>query len=161
MTKQTVFLALGSNLGARRENLRRASAALPPGVSVLAESPVYETPPWGVTEQPKFLNMVLMVETALEPVALLKHLKEIETRLGRTATIRYGPRVIDLDILFYGNRVLTSPELSLPHPRLHERAFVLVPLADLAPDLIHPTLGKSIRELLETVDKKGIERYER
>jgi 2-amino-4-hydroxy-6-hydroxymethyldihydropteridine diphosphokinase len=160
MPKKTVFLALGSNLGDRRINLRSAIAALCPQVNVLAESPIYETPPWGVTDQPEFLNMVVQGETRLKPAALLKHIKAIETRLGRTATVRYGPRVIDLDILFYGELTLSTPGLTIPHPHLHERAFVLVPLADLAPELVHPCLGKTVREMLETVDVKGIEKYE-
>ncbi len=154
-----VYLALGTNLGDRPANLRAAIAALASIVTVLAESPVYETPPWGVTDQPPFLNMAIKGETRLDPLALLTELKRLETRLGRRPSIRYGPRLIDVDILFYDDLILNTPELVIPHPRLHERAFVLVPLADLAPDLAHPVLGKSVRELLAAVDATGVERY--
>ena len=155
-----VYLSLGSNLDDRLAALQAALAALPPEVTVLAESPVYETPPWGVADQPAFLNLVVQAETLLAPLALLAHLKHLETHLGRLPSIRFGPRKIDLDILFYDDLVLDTPELTLPHPRLHERAFVLVPLADLAPDLVHPVLGQSIKDLLRPVDTKGIKRYE-
>jgi 2-amino-4-hydroxy-6-hydroxymethyldihydropteridine diphosphokinase len=157
---ETVYLALGSNLGDRRHNLEAAIAALPPAVRVLERSPLYETAPWGVTDQPDFLNMVLKGETRLAPAALLARLKRIETDLGRLPTIRYGPRLIDLDILFYDSLVLSTPELTIPHPRLHERAFVLVPLADLAANLVHPVLGKPIRDLLAGIDLTGVKRYE-
>jgi len=155
-----IYLALGTNLGHRLANLRAAVAALPPAVSVLAQSPVYETPPWGVAGQPAFLNMALKGETHLAPLALLAYLKQLETQLGRISSIRYGPRLIDLDILFYDDLVLDTPELTIPHPRLHERAFVLVPLADLAPALVHPALGKPVSRLLEGVDANGVKRFE-
>jgi 2-amino-4-hydroxy-6-hydroxymethyldihydropteridine diphosphokinase len=152
------YLALGTNLGDRTANLRAAIRALPPSVRVLDESPVYETPPWGLADQPAFLNMALRGETDLEPAALLAHLKRLERRLGRVPAVRWGPRLIDLDILFYADLILDIPGLTLPHPRLHERAFVLVPLADLAPDLIHPVLGKPVRDLLAAVDTTGVNR---
>ncbi|MFZ6026727.1 MAG: 2-amino-4-hydroxy-6-hydroxymethyldihydropteridine diphosphokinase [Chloroflexota bacterium] len=151
-----VFLAMGSNLGDRRANLRAAAAALPPEVTVLEASPVYETEPWGYAEQPAFFNQVLKGETQLPPFALLMHLKQIETQLGRVPTIRYGPRCIDLDILFYGDQVVQSPELTIPHPRLAERAFVLVPLADLAPELRHPQSQKTVAAMLSEVGHAGI-----
>jgi 2-amino-4-hydroxy-6-hydroxymethyldihydropteridine diphosphokinase len=153
-----VYLALGTNLGDRRANLQAALEALPPSVVVRRASPVYETPPWGMTDQPAFLNMVVEAETEQSPEELLAHLKHLETILGRTPSVRYGPRLIDMDILFYEDRVIDSPGLTIPHPSLHERAFVLVPLADLAPDLIHPLLGKTIRDLLTGVDASGIVR---
>ncbi len=153
-----IYLALGTNLGDRLANLRAALAALPPSVVVRQSSPIYETPPWELADQPAFLNMVLRGETDLEPAALLKHLKRLETELGRVAAARWGPRLIDMDILFYNDLILNTPELTIPHPRLHERAFVLVPLADLARDLVHPVLGKSIRELLAAVDTTGVKR---
>ncbi|RME88547.1 MAG: 2-amino-4-hydroxy-6-hydroxymethyldihydropteridine diphosphokinase [Anaerolineae bacterium] len=154
-----VYLALGTNLGDRLANLRAALDTLPPAVRVLATSPVYETPPWGYTDQPPFLNMVIRAATDLPPADLLTYLKRLEADLGRTPTFRYGPRQIDLDILFYDDLTLETPSLIIPHPRLHERPFVLVPLADLAPDLRHPALGATVRELLEAVDTSGIHRY--
>ena len=154
-----ITLALGTNLGDRPGNLLAAIAALPPAVTVLEQSPVYETLPWGVTDQPDFLNMVIKGETHLLPQDLLKSLKELEIRLGRIPSIHYGPRKIDIDILFYDDLILATPELTLPHPHLHERAFVLVPLADLAPDQIHPIMQKTIRQLLANVDMAGVKRY--
>lgn len=155
----TVYLALGTNINDRFAHLQAAVAALPPVVRVMAESPIYETEPWGFTDQPAFLNQVISAKTQLEPLKLLAHLKQLETNLGRTPTFRYGPRQIDIDILFYDDIILASPELEIPHPRLQERAFVLVPLADLAPDLQHPLLGKTVRELLASVDTKGVKPY--
>ena len=154
-----VYLALGTNLGDRIANLRKAIAALPPEVTVLQQSPVYETPPWGVIDQPVFLNMVIKGEASLAPRQLLDHLKLLETHLGRLPSVRYGPRKIDLDLLFYADLILDTPELTLPHPRLHERAFVLVPLTELAPDLLHPVLGKNIRQLLAQVDATEVKPY--
>ena len=159
MSTNLVTLALGTNLGDRPGNLREAIAALPPAVTVLEQSFVYETPPWGVIDQPSFLNMVIKGVTLLQPRDLLKNLKGLETRLGRIPSIHYGPRKIDIDILFYDNLILETPELILPHPHLHERAFVLVPLADLAPEQIHPVYGKTIRQLLADVDTTGVKRY--
>lgn len=156
-----VYIALGSNLGDRKANLRQAIASLAPEVRVLRRSPAYETEPWGYKEQPAFLNQVVEAETELEPGPLLTRLKAIERQLGRRTRFRYGPREIDLDLLFYDDRVIDSPELQLPHPRLHQRGFMLVPLADLAPELEHPRLGQTIRELLEDIDVDGVERYDR
>jgi 2-amino-4-hydroxy-6-hydroxymethyldihydropteridine diphosphokinase len=155
-----IYLALGTNLGDRFANLQAAIAALPPAVRVLAQSPVYETPPWGLTDQPAFLNMVIQGETALTPLELLKYLKHLETSLGRLPAIRWGPRRIDLDILYYDELILNTQELVIPHPGLHERAFVLIPLADLAPGLVHPLLGKTVSQLLAEVDGTGVKPYE-
>lgn len=154
-----IYLSLGTNLGNRAANLAAAAAALTPAVHLMAVSPVYETAPWGYTDQPAFLNQALQAETTLPPLALLAYLKNIETALGRRPSFRYGPRQIDMDILFYDDLILETPTLRIPHPRLHERAFVLVPLADLAPNLPHPRLGKTIAELLENVDCSGVHPY--
>jgi 2-amino-4-hydroxy-6-hydroxymethyldihydropteridine diphosphokinase len=151
-----VYLALGSNVGNRAANLKTAIAALPPQMEVKAKSRVYETPPWGYTNQDKFLNQALKAQTYLSPEPLLKHLKRLEVALGREATFRNGPRLIDIDILFYDDLVYESPSLVIPHPRLHERGFVLMPLMDIAPDLVHPVKQQSIRQLLTFCDISGI-----
>jgi 2-amino-4-hydroxy-6-hydroxymethyldihydropteridine diphosphokinase len=143
-----VYLGLGSNLGDRAGYLRRARENLAPEVNLLRASSVYETPPWGYSDQPAFLNQVVEVQTDLEPEALLAKLKGIESELGRVKNFRYGPRCIDLDILFYVNCVYQSERLTIPHPSLAERAFVLVPMNELAPNFIHPLLHKPISELL-------------
>jgi 2-amino-4-hydroxy-6-hydroxymethyldihydropteridine diphosphokinase len=155
----TAYLALGSNIGDRLQNLRNAAAGMPPQAIVQRVSKVYETAPWGVLDQPDFLNQVIQVETALSPLELLSHLKGIETNLGREQTIRYGPRRIDLDILFYDDLILEVPGLQIPHPRLHERTFVLVPLADLAPDLHHPLTGETVHEMLARLDAADVKPY--
>ncbi|GAB4424089.1 MAG: 2-amino-4-hydroxy-6-hydroxymethyldihydropteridine diphosphokinase [Anaerolineales bacterium] len=155
--KHTTCIALGTNLGERLDNLRGAIQALAPDVNVLAESHVYETPPWGYADQPTFLNMVVKAETGLEPDALLKHLKQIEAALGREKSVRWGPRLIDLDILFYDDLVIDTPPLVIPHPRLHERGFVLVPLADVGAEVVHPVLGEFVWELLLKADTRGIQ----
>lgn len=156
----TVFIALGSNLGDRSANLAAAIGRLGDLGLVTRVSPVYETEPWGITAQPRFLNQVVELQTDLPPHALLRHLKAIETAMGRETTgPRYGPRPIDLDILLYDDLALTSYTLTVPHPRLCERAFVLVPLADLAADRVHPRLGLTVRELLARVDRSGVQRF--
>ena len=154
--KHKVFLALGSNLGQRLDNLQAAVKALTPEVRVLQESRVYETEPWGYADQPSFLNMVLGAETELSPQKLLAKLKKVELNLGRIPNFRNGPRLIDLDILFYDDLILNLPDLVIPHPRLSERAFVLVPLMDLAPGLIHPATGQSVAELARKIDTSGV-----
>lgn len=156
MDEHLVYLALGSNVGNRAANLKAAIAALPPQMEVKAKSRVYETPPWGYANQEKFLNQVLKVQTYLKPEQLLKHLKRLEVALGREASFQNGPRLIDIDILFYDDLVFESPTVTIPHPRLHERGFVLMPLMDLAPDLVHPLKKQSIRELIAFCDVSGI-----
>lgn len=155
----TIYLGMGTNTGSRMENLLAAIDALSPEVQVMRRSPIYQTPPWGYTDQPDFLNLVLEATTSLPPQPLLDHLKNVEARIGRTANFRWGPREIDIDILFYGQLVSEEEGLEVPHPRLHERAFVLVPLSDLTTDLIHPKMHKTVAELLAQIDTQGIEPY--
>jgi 2-amino-4-hydroxy-6-hydroxymethyldihydropteridine diphosphokinase len=155
----TVYLALGSNMDDRLANLKQALASLRPQMEVKKKSHIYETPPWGYADQSKFLNQVLMAKTYLEPEPLLRHLKRLEVALGRKASFRNGPRLIDIDILFYDDLVLETPDLILPHPRLHERGFVLLPMMDIAPDLVHPVNKKSIREMMVLCDVGGIQQY--
>jgi 2-amino-4-hydroxy-6-hydroxymethyldihydropteridine diphosphokinase len=157
----TVYLSLGSNLGKRAANLKEAISSLPPQMEIKARSKVYETPPWGYTDQPNFLNQVVKVNTYVEPEPLLKHLKRLEVALGRKESFQYGPRLIDIDILFYDTLVLETPVLVLPHPQVHKRGFVLLPMMDIAPDLVHPVLEKSIRELTALCDLGGIEVYKK
>lgn len=155
----TVFIALGSNLGDRKENLRTAIDLLQPEIRPLDCSPIYETPPWGYLDQPNFLNQVIKAETEFTPPVLLAYLKEIESRIGRQKSFRYGPRLIDLDLLFYNGEVIDSPPLTVPHPHLVERAFVLMPLADLAPEFVHPILQVTVADLLTKVNQHGISLY--
>jgi len=154
--KHTIYIALGTNIGDRLANLRVALNAFAPQIKVLKESHIYETPPWGYEDQPAFLNMVIRAETDLEPEALLEFLKQLEVQLGRESSVRWGPRLIDLDILFYDDLVIDTPPLVIPHPRLHERAFVLVPLTDVAADVVHPILGEFVWELMQKADISGI-----
>ena len=166
----TAYLGLGSNLGERRKNLERAAELLFRSPSepldhgrlkshghlrLLRSSSVYETAPWGYANQPDFLNCVLEVETGLTPDRLLDITQGVEREMGREWSLRYGPRVIDLDILFYGAIIIEQANLQIPHPRLHQRAFVLAPLAELAPELTHPVLGLTVREIMAEVEGKS------
>lgn len=151
------YIGLGSNLGDRVANLRRALERMDglPKTRVLRTSSVYRTEPVGKPDQPEFLNMAAEVETGLEPRELLKALFGIEKELGRARGERWGPRTMDLDILHFGGRMLKEPDLEIPHPRAHQRAFVLAPLAELAPDLADPATGVTVKEMLEKLDQQG------
>lgn len=154
--QHNVFIALGSNLGDRRENLSGALLYLEKILQIKDRSSVYETPPWGVTDQPMFLNQVIRGSTELTPQELLKSLKGIEELMGRVKSMRFGPRKIDLDILLFDDLELTSPDLVIPHIRMIERAFVLIPLAEIAPRQLIPGTGHSVVEILEPYDTKDI-----
>ena len=145
----TAYLALGSNLGDKEANLRRALELLQQrGVEVVKTSNFICTEPYGVTDQPQFLNGVCEVRTSLAPLALLHTLLEIEQEMGRVRLRHWGERNIDLDLLLYEDVVMDTPELILPHPDMQNRDFVLLPLAEIAPEIIHPTLQKTISELV-------------
>jgi len=155
-----VYLGLGSNVGDRLANLRTSLSRLARGVVVVRTSSVYETAPWGYEGQPPFLNMVCLATTTLPPFDLLALAKAIEVGLGRLPTFQYGPRAVDIDILFYGTEQIMAPALTIPHPRIQDRAFVLIPLQEMAPDLRHPAMGKSVRQLLaEMTDVRPVARW--
>jgi 2-amino-4-hydroxy-6-hydroxymethyldihydropteridine diphosphokinase len=151
------YLSIGSNLGGRVENCVIAVARLSRSrdVDVLGVSSVYETEPWGKSDQPDFMNVVVELDTEMAPRALLEACKEIEEVMGRVPGERWGPRVIDLDILLYEDRVLQDEDLIVPHPRMHQRRFVLQPLAEIAPGALHPLLKKTASELLEDLGGSG------
>ncbi len=158
----SIYLALGTNLGDRLHNIQQALTALEAQATVTAISPIYETAAMYVEDQPDFLNLVVGARTALTPEALLKFVKTLEVELGRTPSERYGPRMIDIDILFYGNHQfrLSEPDLEIPHPRLHERAFVLFPLADIAANLVYPRTNQTIAELRQALgEDAGVWKY--
>ena len=153
-----LFLGLGSNLGDRQANLQRAVWALADFIMLKAISPVYESTPWGLKTQSDFLNLCLSATTSLKPLPLLTEIKKIETRLGRKPGLRWGPRLIDIDILFYDDLILAEEKVTIPHPRLAERAFVLAPLADLAPHLQHPQSGLTVAQMLAAVNQATVHR---
>jgi 2-amino-4-hydroxy-6-hydroxymethyldihydropteridine diphosphokinase len=158
--EKTVFIALGSNLGDREGYLALGCTALTEVMKIERVSSIYETPPWGVLDQPHYLNQVIEGRTSQPPLALLTFLKEKEQAIGREEGIRFGPRVLDMDILFYDQEIVEMAELQIPHPRLQERAFVLVPLQEIAPDWVHPVSGLSMTALLEACpDREEIKRY--
>ena len=159
--KHIAYIGMGSNVGNKLLQCQKAISEILriDRHRLLAQSSFYKTQPLGHTAQNWFVNGVIKIETDLEAHELLRSLKEIESRLGRQETVRWGPRVIDLDILFYDEEQIRSEELQIPHPRLHERQFVLIPLAEIDPHLIHPVLKKTIRELLNRLhEDQGVER---
>ena len=155
--KTSVYLGLGSNLGNRLGNLRSALAALKelPGFAIGKMSSIYETVPVDNMDQPKFLNMVVEAATDLTPAELLTSLLRIESHLGRVRQKTWEPRAIDLDILYYGDQIVSEDNLSIPHPRAAQRAFVLVPLCEIAPDFTDPLSRQKARELLAGLDRRG------
>jgi 2-amino-4-hydroxy-6-hydroxymethyldihydropteridine diphosphokinase len=156
----TAYLGLGSNLGDRMGNLERALDYLSQRLRVNRVSQIYDTEAIGDTEQPHFLNLVCEVSTRLAPEGMLALAKGVESKLGRTCKSG-APRPIDIDILFYGTLVMDTPGLVIPHPRISERAFVLVPLAEIVPDLVHPVRGETAKELLDGMkEKQGVFRWE-
>lgn len=157
-----VYLGLGSNLGQREANMNRAIQLIEErAINLLRASSLYETTPWGYTQQPPFFNCVLEVETILPPQLLLETVKVIEQEVGRKKTFRWGPRLIDIDTILYDDVIIEQPDLQIPHPRMHERAFVLIPLAELASEFIHPKLGITIAELLQKVEgKEGVRKID-
>jgi 2-amino-4-hydroxy-6-hydroxymethyldihydropteridine diphosphokinase len=144
------YIGIGSNLGDREFNCKQAIGLLrQKGITVSKESSLYETKPWGVTDQPLFLNMAIEIETDLKPFELLRTLKDIENEMGREETFLWGPRIIDLDILLYDNYIVNEKGLRIPHPHMQDREFVLRPLCEIAGDVRHPLLLLSIEELLQ------------
>jgi len=147
----TVYLGLGSNLGDRRQNLVQALNLISQHVEIIKLSSIYETEPVGYTQQPLFLNAVCCISTKQSPEQLLILFKKIENRMGRVPSFTNSPRIIDIDILFYDNKTVSTPELTIPHPRITERAFVLVPMLEIAPELTHPGNGSTIQELADNL----------
>jgi 2-amino-4-hydroxy-6-hydroxymethyldihydropteridine diphosphokinase len=147
---------LGSNIGDRLANIRTAVELLSKSERVTAKSDVYETPPWGVETQPRFLNCCAAIETDKQPPELLSRVKDIEREIGRAPRGKWEAREIDIDILTYGDQKIASAELAIPHPLMRKRAFVLVPMLDIAPGFKHPESGESIDRLLEHTERDGI-----
>jgi 2-amino-4-hydroxy-6-hydroxymethyldihydropteridine diphosphokinase len=155
----SAFIGIGTNLGDRKENVKNALAEIKKIAEIVALSPIYETEPFGVLQQPLFYNLVIEIKTSFPPHQLLRSLQDIERNMGRVRTMRYGPRIIDLDILYYDNIIITSENLVIPHPRASVRPTVLVPLCTIAPHFIDPVLQKSIEALtllVEPDEKKKI-----
>jgi 2-amino-4-hydroxy-6-hydroxymethyldihydropteridine diphosphokinase len=161
MKRHHAYIGFGSNLGDRLNNCRNAIGELAalPSCSLLKTSSFYETSPVGLVDQPSFINGVVLLETAEDAHWLLHQMLEIENSFGRIRTLKWGPRSIDLDLLFFDDQIINTPELSVPHPSLHERRFVLEPLKEVAPNFRHPSLGKSVADLCNHL-KDGDQRVE-
>lgn len=159
--RQIVYIGIGSNIGDKLNHCEKAISEILKinGHKLLAKSSFFKTQPIGFPSQDWFVNGIIKIETDLEPLELLQALKLIESQMGRKETFRWGPRIIDLDILFFGNIEISTEELQIPHPLLQDRQFVLTPLAEIDPDFIHPVLKKSVRELLENLkEEQGVEK---
>ncbi len=153
--KIKIFLSLGSNLGDKKANLSKCRENLQKeGIKIHKTSSLYLTPPWGKTDQPEFLNQVIEAETTLSPRELLSLIKKIEKEMGRKSRGKWGPRIIDIDILFYGDKIIEEENLVIPHPLITERAFVLVPLHEIAPEFLHPLKKEKIKSLLPRLERK-------
>lgn len=157
-----VYIALGSNIEPRGQYLKEAVRQLTDGkAQLIRESSIYETEPVGYTNQSKFFNKVVEIRTELNPFELLEACQNVESHLGREREIRWGPRTVDLDILLYNEQIIDTDKLTVPHPRMHERGFVLIPLAEIAESMVHPVTNKTIGELLSLIpasEKKGIQK---
>ena len=149
---EKAYISIGSNLGERERNCRRAVEGISAFAGVTAVSSYYETEPVGVEDQPLFINCAIEIATDLAPRELLRKLQAIENKLGRTHKIKWGPRTIDLDIIFYGNEIINDSDLKVPHPEAHKRRFVLEPIREIAPELVHPLLKLSVTELLDSLN---------
>lgn len=160
MKKNLVYLSLGSNLGDRLEHLQAAIGFLEELGKIQKTSGVYETDPWGYEDQPAFYNQVILLETAYEPLELLRYIKQVEQKMGRIPTFRYGPRVIDIDILLFDDIVFTTPELTIPHPEMKNRAFVLAPLVEIDPLVSIPGEKAMAKELLEKIGMTGVRKIQ-
>lgn len=158
MASHSAYISVGSNIGDKLVNCQNGIAALTlhHGTSIEEQSAFYKTEPVDFKDQDWFINAVVRISTDIEPVPLLKSLNSIQREAGReTDVIRFGPRILDLDIIFYDELVMNSPELVIPHPRMHERRFVLKPLCDINPGMIHPVFGKSVETMLNALDGKS------
>lgn len=147
----TIFLGLGANVGDKKANIKKAVELLKGKITNIIVAPIYETKPWGFKEQDNFLNTAIKGNTYLSPLELFKFVKDVEKKVGRVERFKWGPREIDIDILFYDNLVYKDSDLNIPHPYLHERDFVLKPLMDLDPDFVHPVLKKAISKLYKSL----------
>jgi len=157
----TAYIGLGANLGDREASIKEALSELARSdCRLVLVSSIYETAPMGFSDQPDFLNAVAEIETDLEPRELLDVLGRIERRIGREETFKWGPRIIDLDILLYGDQILAEDNLEIPHPEMQHRAFVLTPLAEIAPEVKHPVLGLTAREMSAEIGAEGVRRYQ-